>query len=98
LLRKRKGHLAGGGYRGEVIKGIKDRSGYLLEVTMRNQKADGFFKPISKRWIVERISPGLTTTEDCVATMNCSQFPPNEGMLTPINSSVFTIVGFNFLL
>lgn len=46
--------LADGGYRGQVIKVIKDRFGYLLQVTMQSHKAGDLFKPVSKRWIVER--------------------------------------------
>ncbi len=46
--------LVDGGYRGEVIKLIKNTFGYLLQVTMRNHKAGNLFKPVSKRWIVER--------------------------------------------
>ena len=46
--------LADGGYRGEIIDQVKSQFGYLIQVIMRkdNQRSD--FKPISKRWIIER--------------------------------------------
>jgi len=46
--------LADGGYRGEIIELIKRKFGYVLQIVMRNQKAAYHFKPLSKRWIVER--------------------------------------------
>lgn len=46
--------LADGGYRGEIIEQVKDRFGYLIKVLMRNDEKKAQFKPISKRWIVER--------------------------------------------
>lgn len=46
--------LADGGYRGEVIEQVKNRFGYLINVVMRNDEKKTKFKPISKRWIVER--------------------------------------------
>lgn len=46
--------LADGGYRGEVIEQVKNRLGYLINVVMRNDEKKTKFKPISKRWIVER--------------------------------------------
>jgi len=46
--------LADGGYRGEIIKHVKNKFGYLINVVMRNDDKKTGFKPISKRWIVER--------------------------------------------
>lgn len=46
--------LADGGYRGEIIEGVKKRFGYLITVVMRNNEKKSEFKPISKRWVVER--------------------------------------------
>jgi putative transposase len=46
--------LADGGYKGEIIEAVKSRFGYLLRVVMQKQKQQRAFKPVSKRWIVER--------------------------------------------
>jgi len=46
--------LADGGYQGDVIETVKSRFGYLLQIVMRRQGQQDRFKPISKRWIVER--------------------------------------------
>ena len=46
--------LADGGYRGELIETIKKKFGYLLQVVIRKQSQKEGFKPIHKRWIVER--------------------------------------------
>lgn len=46
--------LADGGYRGEIIETIKSRFNYLLQIVMRTQHQEDTFKPINKRWIVER--------------------------------------------
>ena len=46
--------LADGGYRGEIIGQIKSKFGYLIQVVMRSDENKKDFKPISKRWIVER--------------------------------------------
>ena len=46
--------LADGGYRGEVIEQVKNKFGYLINVVMRNDGKKKDFKPISKRWIIER--------------------------------------------
>ena len=46
--------LADGGYRGEVIEQVKNKFGYLINVVMRNDEKKKDFKPISKRWIIER--------------------------------------------
>lgn len=45
--------LADAGYRGEVAGRIKKAFGYALEVIVSGNKSNGF-KPIGKRWIVER--------------------------------------------
>ncbi|MBE7630514.1 IS5 family transposase [Tenacibaculum piscium] len=46
--------LADGGYRGEMIEQIKKRFGYVIQVVMRSDKNKKSFKPIHKRWVVER--------------------------------------------
>jgi transposase len=46
--------LADGGYRGEVIENIKNKFGYIIQVVMRSDDRKTGFKPIHKRWIVER--------------------------------------------
>jgi|SRR5215469_10229889 len=45
--------LADGGYRGEIIDIVKKTFGYLVQVVVSNYKEQGF-RPIQKRWIVER--------------------------------------------
>jgi putative transposase len=45
--------LADGGYRGEVIETVKKIFDYLIQVVVSNYKEQGF-RPIHKRWIVER--------------------------------------------
>ena len=45
--------LADAGYRGEIADKIKTAFGYILEVVVSGDKVNGF-KPIGKRWIVER--------------------------------------------
>ena len=46
--------LADGGYRGEIIEHVKKRFGYVINVVMRSEEKKEGFKPISKRWIIER--------------------------------------------
>lgn len=46
--------LADGGYRGEIIEQVKTKFGYLIKVIMRSDQNKTNFKPISKRWIIER--------------------------------------------
>ena len=46
--------LADGGYRGEIIEQVKIKFGYLINVVMRSDETKKKFKPISKRWIIER--------------------------------------------
>jgi len=45
--------LADGGYRGELIENIKSKFGYMIQVVISSYKEQGF-RPIHKRWIVER--------------------------------------------
>ena len=46
--------LADGGYRGEIIKTVKNKFNYLLQVVTRKSNQKHEFQPVSKRWIVER--------------------------------------------
>jgi putative transposase len=46
--------LADGGYRGDIIERVKEQFGYLLQVVMRTEPQTNVFKPVHKRWIVER--------------------------------------------
>lgn len=46
--------IADGGYRGDVIEQIKLTFGYLLKIVMRTDENSKEFKPVSKRWVVER--------------------------------------------
>ncbi|PWJ59692.1 transposase [Dyadobacter jejuensis] len=46
--------LADGGYRGEIIAEIKKSFGYIIQVVLRSDKFEKEFKPIHKRWIIER--------------------------------------------
>lgn len=46
--------IADGGYCGEIIREVKQRFGYILQVVMRKKSSDQGFKPVHKRWIVER--------------------------------------------
>jgi putative transposase len=46
--------LADGGYRGELAEEIKTKFGYMINIVMRNDNTLGHFKPINKRWIIER--------------------------------------------
>ena len=45
--------LADGGYRGELVENVKNKFGYVIQVVISAYKEQGF-KPIHKRWIVER--------------------------------------------
>jgi hypothetical protein len=45
--------LADGGYRGGITETVKKTFGYAIEAVVRNFKEQGF-RPIHKRWIVER--------------------------------------------
>ena len=44
---------ADGGYRGELIDNVKAKLGYEMKITLRSDKSTAF-KPLPKRWIVER--------------------------------------------
>ena len=45
--------LADGGYRGDIIKAVKEKFGYCLQIVLRVGGGRDF-KPVAKRWIVER--------------------------------------------
>jgi hypothetical protein len=42
------------GYREEIIAEVFKKIGYILHVVLRKGHVKGDFKPIGKRWIVER--------------------------------------------
>ena len=44
---------ADGGYRGELVGQVKQQLGWDLEITLRSDKTSEF-KPLPKRWIIER--------------------------------------------
>jgi transposase len=46
--------IADGGYRGEIIEQVKKSFGYLVQVVMRSDDKKTGFKPVHKRWVVER--------------------------------------------
>ncbi len=46
--------IADGGYRGEIIEQVKKSFGYLIQVVMRSDDKKTGFKPVHKRWVVER--------------------------------------------
>lgn len=46
--------LADGGYRGETIAEVKKQFGYIIQVVLRSDKFAKDFKPVHKRWIIER--------------------------------------------
>jgi len=46
--------VADGGYRGEIAEQVKKGFGYLIQVVMRSDDNKAGFKPISKRWVIER--------------------------------------------
>ena len=46
--------LADGGYRGDVIETVKKQFNYALQVVMRKPNEKAGFKPLNKRWVVER--------------------------------------------
>ncbi|MBD3906222.1 IS5 family transposase [Chryseobacterium sp. Ch-15] len=46
--------LADGGYRGNVIEEIKNKFGYIIQLVLRSDNKEKLFKPVHKRWIVER--------------------------------------------
>ena len=44
---------ADGGYRGQFIEWVQNWCGWLVEIVLRSDKANGF-EVLPKRWIVER--------------------------------------------
>jgi transposase len=46
--------IADGGYRGEIAEQVKRSFGYLIQVVMRSEDKKTGFKPVHKRWVVER--------------------------------------------
>jgi putative transposase len=47
--------IADGGYRGELADEVKRIFGYVINVVMRKDDKTTHFKPVSKRWVIERI-------------------------------------------
>lgn len=46
--------IADGGYRGELADEVKRKFGYIIKVIMRQDDTTKDFKPVSKRWVIER--------------------------------------------
>lgn len=46
--------VADGGYRGELIEKAKTVFNYVLQIVMRTKEDGQAFKPLPKRWVVER--------------------------------------------
>ena len=46
--------IADGGYRGELAEEVKNLFGYVIKVVMRKDDKTTEFKPVSKRWVIER--------------------------------------------
>lgn len=46
--------IADGGYRGEIAEQVKKAFGYIIQVVMRSDENKTGFKPVGKRWVVER--------------------------------------------
>lgn len=46
--------IADGGYRGELADEVKNLFGYVIKVVMRKDDKTTEFKPVSKRWVIER--------------------------------------------
>jgi transposase len=46
--------IADGGYRGQIIEEVKKCFGYIIQVVMRSDDRKTGFKPVHKRWVVER--------------------------------------------
>jgi transposase len=46
--------IADGGYRGELAEQVKRCFGYIIQVVMRSDGKKTGFKPVHKRWVVER--------------------------------------------
>jgi transposase len=46
--------IADGGYRGEIAEQVKKKFGYIIQVVMRTDEKTTGFKPVHKRWVIER--------------------------------------------
>ena len=46
--------IADGGYRGELADDVKNLYGYIIKVVMRKDDKTTEFRPVSKRWVIER--------------------------------------------
>ena len=46
--------IADGGYRGELAEEVKKAFSYIITVVMRKDDTSKEFKPVSKRWVIER--------------------------------------------
>jgi transposase len=46
--------IADGGYRGELADDVKKMFGYVINIVMRKDDKTTEFKPVSKRWVIER--------------------------------------------
>jgi len=46
--------LADGGYCGSIIEEVKEKFGYWLQIVLRKEPTNNTFKPVHKRWVVER--------------------------------------------
>ena len=46
--------IADGGYRGQIAEMVRKSFGYVLQVVMRQDYNGTGFKPVHKRWVVER--------------------------------------------
>jgi transposase len=46
--------IADGGYRGEIAEKVKKTFGYIIQVVMRTDEKTSEFKPVNKRWVIER--------------------------------------------
>jgi transposase len=46
--------IADGGYRGELADDVKNLFGYIIKVVMRKDDKTTEFRPVSKRWVIER--------------------------------------------
>lgn len=46
--------IADGGYRGELAEEARNVFGYIIKVIMRKEDTSKEFKPVSKRWVIER--------------------------------------------
>lgn len=67
---------ADGGYRGELVDIVRKELGYEMEITLRTDKTSDF-KPLPKRWIVERSFAWLgdfrRLTHDCERSVNAAE-------------------------